>query len=138
MNYHRKMMQQFMASDYLTKQIMHLNADRYKQKINRRVGEFQNKSNLFNEDNHSLLFDDGSTRYNAWLRTTTLDDIQHQLNHAANHLKNVDSPVRRQMLDPAAKSTLEVYEADEDSDSGDITGYAYDSSYNDSNYFNAS
>lgn len=71
-------------------------------------------------------------------RTTTLDDIQHQLNHAANNLKSSDSPIRRQMLDPAAKSPLEAYETDEDSDSGDITGYAYDSSYNDSNYFNVS
>lgn len=153
-------MQQFMASDYLTKQILHLNADRYAQKIKRRVGEFQNKSNLFNDDNHTYLFDDGSTRYNTWLRydkklqskyffiilfmwhflcrTTTLDDIQHQLNHAASNLKNIESPIRRQIISPVTKSTLVAYEAEEDIDSGDITGYAYDNSHNDSQYFNAS
>ncbi|XP_023169717.1 uncharacterized protein LOC111598615 [Drosophila hydei] len=136
MNYHRKMMQQFMASDYLTKQILHLNAGRYAQKIKRRVGEFQNKSNLFNDDNHTYLFDDGSTRYNTWLRTTTLDDIQHQLNHAASNLKNIESPIRRQIISPVTKSTLVAYEAEEDIDSGDITGYAYDNSHNDSQYFN--
>lgn len=75
-----------MASDYLSKQILHLETEFNNPKIKKRIGELKNKPNLYNKDNFNmqyppmetvktLLFDDGSTRYNAWLMRYDINTI---------------------------------------------------------------
>lgn len=71
-------------------------------------------------------------------RTTTLDDIQNQLINAAKHLKSNQNPLRRKIMTPVSTPILMAYDEKEDEDSGDITGYAYKSSRNDSKNVNVS
>ncbi|KAL7740202.1 hypothetical protein ACLKA6_003906 [Drosophila palustris] len=73
MAYHRKMMQQFMASDYLTKQILNWKLETNDSIIRKRVGKLQNELNLSTDEApddtlKKLLFDNGSSNYNAWLK----------------------------------------------------------------------
>lgn len=66
-------MQQFLASNYLTKQILNWKdkTDGFIKK--NRVGISQNESYLRHDETPNgtfmkLLFDDGSSNYNAWLK----------------------------------------------------------------------
>ncbi|XP_046865708.1 uncharacterized protein LOC124459925 [Drosophila willistoni] len=68
-----------------------------------------------------MLYDDGSAQYKAWLqRTTTLEDIQHQLEQ--KHAKETTSPVQRRTTGPDSDFSVGL----DDTEDGDITGYAFD------------
>lgn len=58
--------------------------------------------------------------YNYFYRTATLEDIQRQVKDS--NRKNIT--VQRRIMNPSRKSTLVSYFNDDDSDDGDITGYA--------------
>jgi len=69
----RKMMQQFMASDYLSKQILNWKVETNVSIIRNRAGKLQKKINFGSEDSPDntaklLLFDTGSSSYNDWLK----------------------------------------------------------------------
>ncbi|XP_062126312.1 uncharacterized protein LOC133839028 isoform X1 [Drosophila sulfurigaster albostrigata] len=135
MEYHRKMMQQFMASDYLTNQIIKWKMAYNDFKIDKRFGKLQNENNSTTEDAENyrakkFLYDIGSSHYNEWLkRTTTLDDIRRQLLETGKYLKNNEMRFHGQEIKSTTKPHSTFFLEDNECDDGDITGYAYDSSH---------
>lgn len=57
-------MQQFKASDYLIRQIMHSSLDMNESRLNESQNRFKNPT----KSADVLLFDDGSTKYAEWLK----------------------------------------------------------------------
>ncbi|XP_055850420.1 uncharacterized protein LOC129914990 [Episyrphus balteatus] len=138
MGFHRKMMNEYLASNFLAKQILTEFPLDNVQPIERRIGSpssnstddtiSSNKSNHHRQGKYiqnEMLEDPGSASYRSWLdKTTTLEDIQRQLTDNTNNPVADFKPLQ-QGTNPNRKSIESEDEDEEDFDEGDITGYAY-------------
>uniref|UniRef100_A0A1A9VFU9 Uncharacterized protein n=1 Tax=Glossina austeni TaxID=7395 RepID=A0A1A9VFU9_GLOAU len=144
MNYHRRMMNKYLLSTYLVQQIADAINDqlpnvRRVKLLQRRLGSASNisdaqatsDSNYYNAtySNHRRLKDQGSSEYLSWLhKIKTLTDIQKQLPEKRTDKSEAESVSvpsnRRNLLTSNYESEADDEDYD-DSEDGDITGYAF-------------
>ncbi|XP_055908512.1 uncharacterized protein LOC129943234 [Eupeodes corollae] len=144
MGFHRKMMNEYLATNFLAKQILtEFPLDTVVQPIERRIGAPSSATTNLTEEvdssvktslhrqgkyiQNEMLEDPGSASYRSWLdKTTMLDDIQRQFtDNAQNQI--ADFKPLQQGISPIKKAIDSDDEGleEEDFDEGDITGYAY-------------
>ncbi|KAL9899868.1 uncharacterized protein ACN427_007365 [Glossina fuscipes fuscipes] len=144
MSYHRRMMNKHLLSTYLVQQIADAINDqlpnvRRVDLLQRRLGTATNlsdaqttyDSNYYNANysNHKRLKDEGSSEYLSWLhKIKMLTDIQKQLQQKRTDKSKAESVSvpsnRRNLLTNNYESEADEEDYD-DSEDGDITGYAF-------------
>ncbi|KAM7363117.1 uncharacterized protein ACRADG_000168 [Cochliomyia hominivorax] len=148
MRFHRQMMNQYLLSEYLLKEItgsIRNIAIISEHSIEKRFGKADNNTYAGNLNlssgassippNHKLIDDEGSTKYFSWLkRMNTFDDIQKQLldKRIEQSGKGRKLPLnRRQSMNINIEPSYGERNVDDEleyMDDGDITGYAFTNS----------